>query len=100
METGKFDLARDALEQAIVIYPKMVAAYNNLGYLDLLLFVKTRDEKYREDAIAEFDKALVLGPAARVRAQGQGNRPPPPIIIGNNRGTWHSLPDFAGVFCQ
>jgi arylsulfatase A-like enzyme/Tfp pilus assembly protein PilF len=62
METGKFDLARDALERAIEIYPLMVAAYNNLGYLDLLLFVQTKDENHREDAIASFDKALALDP--------------------------------------
>jgi len=71
METGKFDLARDALEQAIALYPKMVAAYNNLGYLDLLLFVRTKDEDYRESAIASFDKALALDPQLQSALKGK-----------------------------
>jgi tetratricopeptide (TPR) repeat protein len=70
METQKFDLARDYLERAVEADPKLAAAHNNLGYLDLVLFVQTSEEKYREDAIAEFDKALAVDPRLQSAIKG------------------------------
>jgi arylsulfatase A-like enzyme/cytochrome c-type biogenesis protein CcmH/NrfG len=71
METQKFDLARDYLERAVEADPKLAAAHNNLGYLDLVLFVQTSEEKYREDAIAEFDKALAIDPRLQSAIKGK-----------------------------
>ena len=55
---GNFKLAEKNFEQALELDSNLVAAFNNLGYLNLTLYVKMGEEKYLDAAIHYFDKAL------------------------------------------
>jgi arylsulfatase A-like enzyme/Tfp pilus assembly protein PilF len=62
MNVGEFDPAREKFKQALEIDPTLVASYNNLGYLYLMLYIKTKDRRQLDSAIANFDKALAFDP--------------------------------------
>lgn len=71
METGDFMRARERFEQALKLDPRMVAARNNLGYLSLILYVRTGDETHYEDALRNFDRALTLKPELEAAVKGK-----------------------------
>ena len=62
MNVGEYELAKERFERALEIAPTLVAAFNNLGYLYLMLYVKTKDKKQLDFAIENFDKALAYDP--------------------------------------
>lgn len=71
METEDYSRAEESLNKAIMLDPQLVPAYNNLGYLNLILYVKTVDNKYRDAAIQNFDKALALNPTLLSALKGK-----------------------------
>ncbi len=62
MNVGEFDSAREKFKQALEIDPTLVASYNNLGYLYLMLFIKTKEKRHLDSAITNFNKALAFDP--------------------------------------
>jgi arylsulfatase A-like enzyme/Tfp pilus assembly protein PilF len=62
MDLGDIDQARKNLNKALALDPRLVAAHNNLGYLSLMIYIKTKDKKTLDAAIASFQKALSLNP--------------------------------------
>jgi arylsulfatase A-like enzyme/Tfp pilus assembly protein PilF len=71
LETQKYDLAREYFERAVESDPKLAAAHNNLGYLNLVLLIGTGEEKYGDEAVAEFDKALAIDPKLQSAIKGK-----------------------------
>jgi len=71
METEDYTRAEEILKQALKLDPKMVPVYNNLGYLNLILYVKTADKKYCDYAIQNFDAALALNPRLQSALKGK-----------------------------
>lgn len=71
MELGDNRRAEECFKKALEISPKMTAALNNLGYLNLILYVQTRDENRYKEAITNFDKALALKPDLEAAAKGR-----------------------------
>jgi len=49
----------------------MVEAFNNLGYLNLILYVQRKEAKFYEAAVANFDKALVHNPRLESALKGK-----------------------------
>jgi arylsulfatase A-like enzyme/Flp pilus assembly protein TadD len=62
MNVGEFDSAREKFKQALEIDPTLVASYNNLGYLYLMLYIKTKEKRHLDSSITNFDKALAFDP--------------------------------------
>ncbi|MDH4270407.1 MAG: sulfatase-like hydrolase/transferase [Candidatus Aminicenantes bacterium] len=71
MNLGEFEPAREQFQKALKIDPTLVAGFNNLGYLHLLLYVQTKDEKQLDSAIKNFDKALAFDPERRSAVKGK-----------------------------
>ena len=71
METGNYTRAEESLNQALKLDSRMVPAYNNLGYLNLLLYVKTEKPKYLDTAVQHFDQALGLNPKLQSSLKGK-----------------------------
>lgn len=71
MKTEDYPRAEESLNQAIKLDPKLIPAYNNLGYLNLIRYVKTEDNKYCDAAIQNFDKALALNPTLLSALKGK-----------------------------
>jgi arylsulfatase A-like enzyme/Flp pilus assembly protein TadD len=76
--------AEEAFNEALEIDPTIGAVYNNLGYLNLSLYVNTKDDGRLALAIENFDKALRLDPGlpsalkGRERALSYGKKSPLP----------------------
>jgi arylsulfatase A-like enzyme/Flp pilus assembly protein TadD len=62
MATKNYSRAEKSLNQALKLNTRMVPAYSNLGYLYLILYTQTADEKYYSASIKNFDEALALNP--------------------------------------
>jgi arylsulfatase A-like enzyme/Tfp pilus assembly protein PilF len=71
MESGDFKRAEVQFEKALALDPEMVEAFNNLGYLDLILYVRTGDETYYESSIQNFNKALTYNPGLEPALKGK-----------------------------
>ncbi|MCJ7582224.1 MAG: sulfatase-like hydrolase/transferase, partial [Candidatus Aminicenantes bacterium] len=71
METGDYTRAEESLKQALNLDSRLVPAYNNLGYLNLLLYVKSKSLKYCDTAIQYFDEALALNPELQSSLKGK-----------------------------
>jgi arylsulfatase A-like enzyme/Flp pilus assembly protein TadD len=62
MGTGDLKEAEDKFHAALLIEPDLNPVFNNLGYLYLTLYMKTSEDKYLDDAIENFDRALAEQP--------------------------------------
>ena len=71
METGDYSRADEFFNQALKLDPHLIPAYNNLGYLYLILYVKTAKQKYCDASIQNFDEALALNPALQSAQKGK-----------------------------
>jgi arylsulfatase A-like enzyme len=71
MNLGEFEPAEEAFEEALEIDPTIGAVYNNLGYLNLAVFVKTKDDARLTRAVENFDKALRLDPGLPSALKGR-----------------------------
>ncbi len=71
LETGRLELAEEKFKKALELDRDMVAAFNNLGYVYLTLYVKTKDEKYLDPAIKNFDNALAHDPKLKSALKGK-----------------------------
>jgi arylsulfatase A-like enzyme/Tfp pilus assembly protein PilF len=71
LESGDFKRAEEQLEKAVALDPDMVEAFNNLGYLNLILFVRTGDEDYYDSSIQNFNKALSFNPGLESALKGK-----------------------------
>ena len=69
--SGNLKLAQEKFEQALDLDPNLIAAFNNLGYLNLAFYVKTQEEKYLDAAIQNFDKALGYDPVLESAKKGK-----------------------------
>lgn len=71
MNLGEFERAEEAFNEVLEIDPTVAAAYNNLGYLHLALYVKTKDDTRLGLAIENFDKALRFNPGLPSALKGR-----------------------------
>jgi len=71
MKTGKFSLAEEQFKKALELKPDLVAAFNNLGYLYLTLYIDTAEEKYYDLSLRNFDQALALDPSLDIAKKGR-----------------------------
>ncbi len=62
MGTGELKEAEDKFHAALLLEPDLNPVFNNLGYLSLMFYVKTSEDKYLDDAIDYFDRALAEQP--------------------------------------
>lgn len=62
MGLGDFGTAEERFGKALEIDPEMVEAYNNLGYLHLMIYRKSGERSAYDRSIENFDKALALNP--------------------------------------
>jgi len=80
MNLTEFEPAEEAFNEALRIDPTIGAVYNNLGYLNLALYVNTKDDARLALAIENFDKALNIDPGlpsalkGREKALGYGKK--------------------------
>ncbi len=71
MGLGQFELAREKFEQALKLDRDLTSALNNLGYLNLALYRKEKNDKYLDLAIENFDLALKYKPDLEAAARGK-----------------------------
>ncbi len=71
MDQGALVKAEDRFKRALSLDPDMVEAFNNLGYLNLILYVQRKDAKRYEAAVANFDKALSHNPNLASAVKGK-----------------------------
>ncbi len=71
LETKQLEPAGEYLKKALELNPDMVAAYNNLGYLNLILFTQTKNAKYYAASLENFDEALARNPALESANKGK-----------------------------
>lgn len=71
MGVGRLEEAREKFRQALKIDPDLVSALNNLGYLNLVLFIKEGKERYLEMALENFDLALKYKPDLEPALKGK-----------------------------
>ncbi len=71
MNLGEFELARENFNKALKLDPTLVAGFNNLGYLNLALYLRTKDKKQLDLAIKNFDKALSYDPERKSALKGR-----------------------------
>jgi arylsulfatase A-like enzyme/Tfp pilus assembly protein PilF len=76
MATGDVKPAEKNLKKALELDSDFVEAWNNLGYLNLSLYVKTAEEKYYDEAVQDFDAALERQPglSSAVKGKDEANR--------------------------
>ncbi len=60
LQRGDYDQAISKYKEAIQMEPKSALAYNLLGMAYRFRYALTRDQKYRKEEIAAFEKALQL----------------------------------------
>ncbi len=58
MQTGDLKRAEESFQKAVLNDPGLTAAFNNLGYLYLTMYVKAADDRLLDSAIHNFDQAL------------------------------------------
>ena len=71
MEIKDYTRAEDYLNRALNLDPRLVPAYSNLGYLNLILYIQTSKQKYYDASIQNFDKALALKPGLPSALKGK-----------------------------
>jgi tetratricopeptide (TPR) repeat protein len=71
MATGDVKPAEKNLKKALELDSDFVQAWNNLGYLNLSLYVKRGEEKYYDEAIQDFDAALDRRPGLASAVKGR-----------------------------
>ena len=71
MEMKDYTRAEDYLNRALNLDPRLVPAYSNLGYLNLILYIQTSKQKYYDASIQNFDKALALKPGLPSALKGK-----------------------------
>jgi tetratricopeptide (TPR) repeat protein len=71
LETKRLGPARENLTKALEFNPDMVAAYNNLGYLNLILFTQTKEERYYAESLEDFNQALARNPKLESAIKGK-----------------------------
>lgn len=71
MGLGELEKAKEMFHLALKIDPDLVQALNNLGYLNLTLFIKEGKEKYLEMALENFDLALKYKPDLEPALKGK-----------------------------
>jgi arylsulfatase A-like enzyme/Flp pilus assembly protein TadD len=71
MNLAEFELARENFNKALKLDPTLVAGFNNLGYLHLALYLRTKDKKQLDQAIKNFDKALGYDPERKSSIKGR-----------------------------
>jgi arylsulfatase A-like enzyme/Tfp pilus assembly protein PilF len=71
MATGDAREAEKDLKKALELDPDFAEALNNLGYLNLSLYVKTAEQKHYDAAIRYFDAALALRPGLPSAVKGR-----------------------------
>jgi len=71
MNLGRFEEAEQAFHEALEIDPTLGAAFNNLGYLHLAVYLKTKDNRRLDQAIESFDRALRIDPGLPSALKGK-----------------------------
>jgi predicted negative regulator of RcsB-dependent stress response len=71
MELKNYTQAEEYLNRALNLDPRLVPAYSNLGYLNLILYIQTSKQKYYDASIQNFDKALALKPGLPSALKGK-----------------------------
>lgn len=71
MQTKDFSRAEEYLNKALELDPQLEPAYSNLGYLNLILYIQTSKQKYYNDSILNFDKALAINPRSQSALKGK-----------------------------
>jgi arylsulfatase A-like enzyme/Flp pilus assembly protein TadD len=71
MELKNYTQAEEYLNRALELEPRLVAAYCNLGYLNLILYIQTSKQEYYDASIQNFDKALALKPDSPSALKGK-----------------------------
>lgn len=71
MGLGQLEKAKKMFLLALKIDPDLVQALNNLGYLNLALFVREGKEKYLETALENFNLALKYKPDLEPALEGK-----------------------------
>lgn len=71
LESMEFEKAEGQFKKALSLDPDMVEAFNNLGYLHLILYLKSKDESDYISALANFDEALVYNPGLESALKGK-----------------------------
>lgn len=67
-----FVKADEAYEKSLALDPHNAMAYSNLGALHLARYVAAKDEASREEAVADFDKAIDLDAKSVAAYNGRG----------------------------
>lgn len=71
--TGDFDMAQKAYEQALRIDKRYPEAYNNMGLMYLSLALKNKDIKSLQECLENFKKAIEIDPGYADAYVGLGN---------------------------
>jgi arylsulfatase A-like enzyme/Tfp pilus assembly protein PilF len=71
LETKQLGPARENLIEALKFNPDLVAAYSNLGYVNLILFTQTKNEKYYTESLENFEQALARNPELETARKGK-----------------------------
>jgi len=71
LDAGEVVPARERFDKALALDPDMVEALNNLGYVNLIVFIRTKEAKYYEASISYFDKALSHNPRLSSALKGK-----------------------------
>jgi arylsulfatase A-like enzyme/Flp pilus assembly protein TadD len=71
MEIKDYIRAEEYLNRALELDSRLVPAYSNLGYLNLILYIQTAKQKYYDASIQNFEKALALKPGLPSAVKGK-----------------------------
>jgi arylsulfatase A-like enzyme/Flp pilus assembly protein TadD len=71
--TGDFDMAQRAYEQALRIDQRYPIAYNNLGLMYLSLALRHKDARSLQECLENFKKAIAIDPSYADAYAGLGN---------------------------